>query len=237
MHQPHIFPDGHALAEAALEQSLEILHRSIDAHDVAVWVLAGGTAPMLAYRLIIEKHLSSINWSKITFLIGDERIGALDGPDNNWHAIEQVFLRHVPQATFMRPLADQTAEQAASNYEKQLAILPQAKPGVPRFDLVWLGMGEDGHTLSLFPGHPDFIPTKRLVIPVHGSPKPPHDRISLTLHALTGAEHTMILASGAGKAPAIKKALQKDSRLPIASAAKTTHAQWFIDKDAAGTSQ
>lgn len=233
MSQPQIFSDGHTLAEAALKQSFEILHQSIDAHDVAVWVLAGGSAPLLAYQLITQKYLDAIDWSKVTFLIGDERIGPLNGPDNNWQTINQLFLRHIPQATFMRPPTDQSAEEAADSYEKQLSILPQAKSGVPRFDLVWLGMGEDGHTLSLFPKHPDFGPTNRLVIPIHNSPKPPADRISLTLHALTGAGHTMILTSGNNKAAAIKQALQKDSSLPIASAAQATNAHWLIDKAAA----
>ena len=235
MNQPHVYPGTHELAEAVVEESLEILRQSIDAHDVAVWVLAGGTAPMEAYRLIAKQHLDALDWSKVTFLIGDERIGPLDGPDNNWHAIEQEFLRHIPQATFIRPPSDQGTKAAAQAYEKLLAVLPEAWPGAPRLDLVWLGMGEDGHTLSLFPDQLDAALDSRLVIPVYDSPKPPAERISFTLRALEGAENTMILASGSNKADTLEKALHLKSHLPIALAAKTTKAQWYVDKAATTT--
>lgn len=87
---------------------------------------------------------------------------------------------------------------------------------------------------SLFPGHPDFTQTDdHLVIAVHNSPKPPSDRISLTLHALMGATHCDILAAGEGKADAISHALQPDNLLPIAQAARTTSASWLIDTTAA----
>lgn len=232
MNQPHVFPSSRELAEAAVSKSIEILRQSIDAHDVAVWVLAGGSTPLQAYRLIVDKYLDALDWSKVTFLIGDERITALDSPDNNWHVIEQVFLQHIPQATFIRPSTDTDPEQAAQAYEKLLLILPELRPGIPRLDLVWLGMGEDGHTLSLFPGHPNADLNDHLVIPVYDAPKPPADRISLTLRALEGANNTLILTNGAGKAPILKKALQPTSHLPIALAAAQTNAQWYVDQEA-----
>lgn len=232
MNQPHVFPNSRELAEAAVSRSMEILRQSIDAHDVAVWVLAGGSTPLAAYQLIVDKYLDALDWSKVTFLIGDERITAPDSPDNNWHGIEQVFLQHIPQATFMRPATDVDPEQAAQAYEKLLLILPELRPGIPRLDLVWLGMGEDGHTLSLFPDHPSSDPNNRLVIPVYSAPKPPADRISLTLRTLEGANNTLILTSGPNKAPILKKALQPKSRLPIALAAVQTNAQWYVDQEA-----
>lgn len=232
MNPPHVFPGTRELAEAAVIKSIEILRSSIEAHDVAVWVLAGGSTPLLAYRLIAEGYLDALDWSRVTILLGDERIGPLDSPDNNWHAIEQALLHHIPQATLIRPQTSVDAEQAATDYEKLLQILPQVRPGIPRFDLVWLGVGEDGHTLSLFPEHSSLEPTSQLVITVHNSPKPPANRISLTLNALSGAEHTLILTSGTSKAAILKRALDPSSPLPITRAAIATNAQWYVDQAA-----
>lgn len=226
MDNVQIFPDKATLARAAADQTIAILQQSIAANGHATWVLSGGTTPDLAYRVIVEHHLHDLDWSKVTFIIGDERIGPLDSPDNNWHSIEQAFLQFIPNATFLRPMADQPAEQVACEYEQAIAT-------IDRFDLVWLGIGEDGHTLSLFPDHPDFQPTDRLVIPVRNSPKPPANRVSLALRALERADHTFILASGDSKAAAIKQALQPNGSLPVAQAANLTHALWFIDKPAA----
>jgi 6-phosphogluconolactonase len=226
MNNVQIFHDKHQLAVAAAEQSIQILQDAIARYGNATWVLAGGTAPTLAYHEIVARYLEVVDWQKVTFVIGDERIGPLGGPDNNWHAIEQSFLHRVPQATFLRPKSNQSAASAADDYEKQL------QP-IDRFDLVWLGMGEDGHTLSLFPDHPDFRPTDRLVITVHHSPKPPANRISLTLYALANAQSTLILTSGKAKAPAIQAAFQPESTLPIAQAATLTQARWLIDQSAA----
>ncbi|MFZ1360621.1 MAG: 6-phosphogluconolactonase [Candidatus Saccharimonadales bacterium] len=223
------FDSAVAVAEAAARQTIDLLHTAITDHGRAVWVLAGGTTPNLAYQIIADGYLDYIDWSNVTFVIGDERIGPLDGPDNNWQLIEELFLQYVPEATFLRPRSDLSAKDAAHDYEQQLATLPQADT-YPRFDIVWLGMGEDGHTLSLFPDHLDFNPDDtHVVAPVHDSPKPPADRISLTLHALSGSRQTIILATGSAKRDAMIAATQPDSALPIAQAARATNTLWLTD--------
>lgn len=225
------FTDTQALTEFAATHAVRMLNEAISTHGQATWVLAGGSTPVAAYRLLAEQYLDAVDWSRVTFLIGDERIAALDSPDSNWHAAEQALLRHIPQANLLRPISDQTAESGAGEYAAQLAQLPQVS-GLPRFDLVWLGMGEDGHTLSLFPNHPGSHGSNELVIPVHDSPKPPADRISLTLHALGGAQSTVILVVGSGKAAAVKNAQSPSGELPIALAARRTNALWLVDHDA-----
>lgn len=232
MNSIEIFADTHALARAAVDTTIATLREAITEYGAATWVLTGGTTPALAYQLLAEQSLDQIDWSHVTIIMGDERIVPLDSPDSNWHMAEQVLLKRIPQATFLRPLSDQTAEIGAGEYATQLAALPQHK-GLPRLDLVWLGMGEDGHTLSLFPHHPGLISTNQLVIPIHSSPKPPSDRFTLTFAALGGAQKTIILAAGESKAEAVKQALQPDSTLPIAQAARLTHAAWLIDEAAA----
>lgn len=228
--------DPQAVAHVAAEHATRTLSSAIANHGSAVWVLAGGSTPNLAYEIIASSRLGDVAWSAVTIIIGDERIGPLDGPDNNWHTIKQLLLDFIPEATLLRPQSDRDAETAAADYAKQLDTLPKAENGLPRFDLVWLGMGEDGHTLSLFPGHDSLMPTDSLVIPVYNSPKPPSDRISLSLAGLGGTQSCVILACGQGKQSALAKVTQAEL-LPILQAANVVVANggkvlWLVDEAA-----
>jgi 6-phosphogluconolactonase len=112
---------------------------------------------------------------------------------------------------------------------------------VPRLEVVWLGVGEDGHCLSLFPGRPEVEVTDRLVVPVHDSPKPPPDRVSLTLAALAGTERLLVLAAGQGKAEPVARARAGDDRLPVTRAVAAVRAaggsvSWLLDRAAAAAS-
>ncbi len=228
-----VFADRDHLAEAVAGRTIEILNSAITSYDHAVWVIAGGTLPPIIYHVIATQFLDKVDWSKVTFVMGDERIGPLDSPDNNWFSAEQTLLKFIPQATFLRPPSDQTAEIGAGEYNQKIADLPLTDDGFPRLDLVWLGMGEDGHTLSLFPGHPGLAPTDQFVIPIHDSPKPPTDRITLTFQALRGAQKCMILTVGSGKAPIIQT-IKNGADLPVVTASKLAkHTTWFMDQAAA----
>lgn len=230
MNQTLTFATKQLLASAAADHAVTHLKRTIADHGSATWVLAGGSTPMLAYQYIAQQHLDSLDWSKVTLFIGDERSGPLDGPDNNWHAIDQVLLRHIPQTLQHRPATDQPIDRASDQYNLQLTTFIQQSNTL--LDLVWLGMGPDGHTLSLFPGHDTALAATDLVIPVYDSPKPPAARISMTLAALEHASTTVILAAGSDKADALRQAQQPDSPLPIARASRATNALWMIDSAA-----
>lgn len=237
MNNVHIFADKQSLAADAASRTINLLKEAIEQQGRAVWVLAGGSTPLLAYEIIAGEYHQALDWSKVTIVLGDERMGAPNGPDNNWHAITTI-IGHLP-TTKLQPNSDGSAEDAAIDYEKQLTTLPCLETGLPQFDVVWLGVGEDGHTLSLFPKHPSLLPTTQLVIPVHDSPKPPADRISLSLRALLGAKSALILASGSDKYTAVHEALA-GGHSPIALAASiiSTHdgdVSWLIDEDAAAT--
>lgn len=227
-----------AIAELAAKMVVESLGKAITTHGTATWVIAGGTSPMAAYRILTEKYLDVIDWSKVQFIIGDERITSFDHSDSNWTQVEGAFLRHIasPASSIGRPATESNTEKAAAQYQAALMCLPQTKLNIPRFDHVWLGLGEDGHTLSLFPGHASLDPTDQLVIPVHDSPKPPSNRISLSLSALRGTSTCLILAGGANKAAVIARALSGDMALPITRAAHEIERAggsviWLLDED------
>lgn len=231
--------DATAVAAVAASDAIARLQTAIAERGQAVWVLAGGSSPMAAYRLIAEQYADQVDWAQVTVLIGDERMVPITDADSNLGTIAEVLFEHPAMRviTALWPSVDAPAEEAALQYEAALRALPADVAGAPIIDLVWLGVGEDGHTLSLFPGHPDFVPTADLVIAVHNSPKPPPTRITLTRAALDGARRVVIFATGAGKKDALAKALAT-GELPIAQVAQHAaragaEVTWLFDEAAA----
>jgi 6-phosphogluconolactonase len=228
------------LAEAAARAALADLEAAIDAHETCTWVLTGGTTPQAAYRRLARHDLrDAVEWGRLRVAMGDERCVPPRDPESNWGQAAAALLDHVPLAESqrLRIRGELEAEAAAKDYEAALERLPRAD-GVPRLDVVWLGVGPDGHCLSLFPGRPEVEVTDRLVVPVHGAPKPPPERVSLTLAALTGAERLLVLASGQGKAQAVARARAGDQSLPVTRAVATVEraggsVTWLLDRPAA----
>lgn len=235
-----ISTDALGLAQTAATIVVADLRAAIQRYGTATWVIAGGSSPMIAYRIVAETAIDSLDWSKVTMIIGDERCVPFDSPDSNWTQAEAILLSKLPLSGLsVRPASDRPAEEAADLYQRQLQALPQTNAGLPRLDHVWLGVGEDGHTLSLFPNHVSATAeTDRLVIAVHDSPKPPPDRISLSFKALQGTSRCLIMAAGAGKASVIARSQSDDQQLPIAQAAATIERSggqviWLLDEAAA----
>ena len=229
------------LAEAAARAAVADLEAAVEAHGTATWVLTGGGTPVAAYRRLAASDLrSGVEWERIRVAMGDERCVPVTDPDSNWGQAAAALLDHVPvpASHLLRPQGELGAEAAADAYQAALAELPPVPDGSPRLDVVWLGVGEDGHCLSLFPGRPELEVTDRLVVPVHDSPKPPPDRISLTLAALAGTERLLVLAAGPGKADPVARARAGDDRLPLTRAVATVRSAggsvtWLLDRAAA----
>jgi 6-phosphogluconolactonase len=222
-------PDAIHHAEKVAHDTANCLNQAITELGGAIWVLAGGSAPMKAYGALVRDYGQTIDWSKVTVLLGDERCVPIDDPQSNWLQISKVFLSQVdiPEANQLRPEYEKSPEAAAETYNNLVE-------GLPRFDLVWLGMGADGHTLSLFPNDKDLTPPQLMVIPVHDSPKPPPDRISLTLTALRKTCRALVITASKGKETAIKGAMRSDLNLPVVQAAHVIEdaggsVTWWID--------
>jgi 6-phosphogluconolactonase len=181
-------------------------------------VLAGGTTPERCYELLAEME---VEWGKVTILFGDERCVPPDHPDSNYRIAREKLLDKVSPATVHRMPAELGPDEGAKEYAKTIANL------VP-LDLVILGVGEDGHTASLFPNHP-ILKATGLVAGIKNSPKPPSERVTLTLETIQAAKQVIVLATGKGKADAV--ALAKRGEVPSGMIAG---AQWLIDRAAAG---
>lgn len=198
-------------ADAVAAEAAAIVASTIGARPSTRLVLAGGTTPLAAYRLLAPQRLP---WGRVTVLFGDEYCAPT--ANANYMLASEALLSAVHPASVHRIPGELGAEEAAARYEPVVAAGP--------LDLVLLGVGEDGHTASLFPGNPALDATT-LVAPVHGSPKPPADRVTLTLRALAGAGRIVVLGTGAAKADALARA----SALPVGRVA----AEWLLDPAAA----
>jgi 6-phosphogluconolactonase len=218
-----LFESADQVAAETAARILRSARRAIDDRGRFVLVLAGGRTPLAAYNLLVGR---SADWERWHIFLGDERCLPAADPDRNSVAVRRSLLDRVPiPPPNWHPIAaERGAEDAAALYEQEVsAALP--------FDLVLLGMGEDGHTASLFPGHE--MPADRLVVPVHGAPKPPPDRVSMTARALTAASELLILVTGASKREVLR-AWRAGEDFPVGRVAAAGPARVLVDRDAAG---
>ncbi len=195
--------DGDAVAERAARLIAELLDATLTARGSAHLALAGGTTPAGAYA-----QLEPSRWQGVELWFGDERCVGPDDPAANYRMVEQTLLGHAPGALVHRIRGELGAEQAAAAYEALLRERVTSDGGsVPVLDIALLGIGEDGHTASLFPHNPALEARGVACVAVHDAPKPPPDRVSLSLEVLRGARSVILLASGPAKAAALAKAL------------------------------
>lgn len=202
-------------AEAAAQRTAEEIARAIAAaraaRGAAHVALAGGNTPRRAYELLADLVE---DWGGVELWYGDERCVPPDDPESNHRLVDESLLAAlrargpVPPPFEHRMAGELGPDEAARLYAEELRThLPAGADGLPVLDLILLGIGEDGHTASLFPGHPEVEREDELVLPVYGSPKPPPERVTLGLGVLRAARKVILLAAGASKADAIAAAL------------------------------
>ncbi|MFC8921793.1 6-phosphogluconolactonase [Cellulosimicrobium sp. NPDC057127] len=239
-----VHPDATVLAEAVASRLVtELLDAQSVRRPVHV-VLTGGTVGV-ASLAALSRHPArdAIDWTGVHLWWGDERfLPAGDGERNETQAREALLdaLSPLPAANVHpMPAADAAAtpEESATTYAGELAVYAPAGATVPPFDVLLLGMGPDGHVASLFPGHPGLDVTGVPTAGVHGSPKPPPERVTLTFEALAQARQVWVVAAGAEKAPAVASALGGADvhATPAAGVAGTGRTLWLVDAAAAGT--
>jgi 6-phosphogluconolactonase len=188
--------------------------------------LAGGSTPIALYRYWAEH--ATVLAEALELWYGDERCVPSDHADSNHRAAREALLDPLGVPAANVHVVDGTGPDHAAAAARYAATLPE------RFDIVLLGMGPDGHTASLFPGDRAALEEReRRAFHVVG-PKPPPDRITLGAPVLAGARRVLVLAAGAGKAPAIARALDPGTRVLDAPVAIARGRGWLLDTDAAG---
>lgn len=216
----HCLEEPDQIAEAACREILDAAEKAITDHGKFKLVLAGGTTPEKVYGLLAKSQADWVNW---WIYHGDERCLPIDHKDRNSVMAAKSLLDQVaiPKNQIFDIPAELGPEQGALSYRQAVA---DALP----FDLVLLGMGEDGHTASLFPGHihnPD-----ELTHAVFNSPKPPLERVSISAKALGNSQQVIILVTGKNKRDAVKQWCS-GVELPIATISND-NITVMIDRDA-----
>lgn len=192
----HILADTDALEQDATARILHAAQQAIARAGAFHLVLAGGNTPRRVYRALAR---SSVDWPHWHVWFGDERCLPPQDPERNSRMAADAWLDQVPiPPAQIHPIPAELGAVAAANaYAQMLA-------GLGDFDLVLLGLGEDGHTASLFPGHDWGIgATAPDVLAVFDAPKPPPERVSLSAHRLAAARQVLFIVSGAGKQAAV----------------------------------
>ena len=229
-----VLADKPSLVERAQEIILSRLHMAIEAEDRFTIALSGGSTPKTLYEALSSQDLP---WSKIHIFWGDERYVPSTHPDSNQLMVGQAWLNKVEiPAENIHPMntSGQDPNQDASKYEAQLQQFFQTKPGTfPAFDLILLGMGDDGHTASLFP-HTEALKVHDRLIAVGNKDGQP--RLTFTIPLINQAKCVMFLVAGANKRSALKQvfATQGDeTQYPSRSIDPEGELLWLLDSAAA----
>ncbi len=217
----HILESSDDVAVAVCQRVLAAAEQAIAERGIFKLVLAGGSTPEKVYRLLAK---AQANWGKWFIYYGDERCLSEEHKDRNSVMAARAFLAHVaiPENQVFTIPAEFGPKLAADFYQK---IIADALP----FDMVLLGMGEDGHTASLFPGHQHNA--DEWTHAVYNSPKPPPERVSMSAKALSATQQLIFIITGASKQDAIKQ-WRSGQDLPVASIQLNDPVDIYMDKEA-----
>ncbi|HTY73656.1 MAG TPA: 6-phosphogluconolactonase [Actinomycetes bacterium] len=234
--------DAAQLADAIAARLITGLVEVQAAQAGAHLVLTGGsigTALLTAVRASAARD--AVDWTRVDVWWGDERFVPEGHPDRNEGQARAALLDHVPvPAGRVHPIAGSAAattpEEAADRYARELATAPGARGGLPTFDVLLLGIGPDAHVASLFPEQPALHDTEHTVLAVHGAPKPPPMRVTLTMRAIRSAREVWLVTAGAEKAAAVRLALDPHAgplQVPASAAHGRRRTLFLIDEAAA----
>jgi 6-phosphogluconolactonase len=224
--------DGVA-ATVAMQLGTAISRLQTDPDRIVQVCLTGGRIANEVYRQLADaSDVNTVEWGRVEFWWGDERFVPVESPDRNAGQNLALLAATIPfDPALVHPMpargsAEADLRQAALHYASEL--------GDTVFDICLLGMGEDGHVASIFPDHPSFEKeTASTVVGVTNSPKPPAERLSLTLPVLNRSSEVWLIVAGPEKAAAVARSIAGDSRLPAGSVQGTERTVWFLDHAAA----
>ena len=232
--------DTAALADAAAAAILDAARTAVQEHGHFTIALAGGATPASTYtRLAQAPFVDAMPWDRTFVFFGDERMVPPHHPESNFRMADERLLAKVPldagRVFRMRGEAEDS-DAAAAEYTKHLVdVCPERRAGgMPRIDLVLLGVGVDGHTASLFPGSPAMRETFRPVVAVHAAAAAIPERLTMTFPVINAAARVFVLVAGAEKAKVVKAVLADKALVPAGMVAPSDgELRWFVDAAAA----
>lgn len=236
-----VHPDENSLIGAVAARFLTKLVDLLDDLDEVNVVLTGGGAGGGVQRAVASSSMrDSIDWTRVHFWWGDERFLPKQDPERNETQAREALLDLIPTPEsniHPYPASDEIADldRAADAYATVLAEHAPAGKSVPRFDIMFLGVGPDGHIASLFPERDGYHSGTKTVVGVTDAPKPPPVRLSLTLPVLNSADRIWMVLAGAEKASALGLALAgaSEDEVPVAGVQGRKRTVFFVDQAAA----
>ena len=233
-----VLADPDAVAAAAADRVVDLARRAIEERGTFRIALSGGSTPKRVYPLLVgRERRERVDWSRVEFFWGDERTVPPDHPESNFGVAYQMLLAQLPgvrpgQIHRMNAEAPDL-DAAAAAYEAELRLAFGARGDTaPAFDLIWLGMGPDGHTASLFPGSEGLTVTDRWVV-ANWCPGPGAWRVTLTYPVLDAAREVIVVVTGPDKADAVRRVRAGDTSMPAARV-EAASVEWIVDRAAAG---
>lgn len=236
----HVFENLELLSRAAAEHWIARAAEAIQKRGAFHVALAGGGTPKHLYETLSRPEFADrVDWAHVHAWMGDERAVPLDHEDSNYRMASEALLDYVPIPREQRhpmPVETEDLEATALEYAEALACdVPENDEGMPVFDLLLLGMGEDGHTASLFPGSMALEEREHSVIALY-VPHLDAWRMTLTFPALNAARSTLMLVAGDNKAPILGRVFARpvvEPRLPVQRLEPQGDFEWYLDEAAA----
>lgn len=236
-----VHPDKASLAASIAARFLTKLVDIIDERGEATVMLTGGTMGYASLDAVNKSDArDTVDWTRVNFWWGDERWLPLGDPERNETQSREALLDHIaldPERVhaFAASDAGLSLDDAAAAYAAELIAGASEGADLPRFDITFLGVGPDGHIASLFPERGGIKEEAKTVIPVRNSPKPPPERLSLTLPVINSSERIWLVLAGADKASALGLTLADASvfEVPAAGVRGRRRTLFFVDQDAA----
>ena len=234
-----VLRDPATVAEATADRFVSTATAAIEERGAFRVALSGGSTPKQVYPLLLEPaRRDAVDWSAVEFFWGDERAVPPDHPDSNFGAAYGLLLSQLPSVRPDRihrmPAEAPDLDAAALSYESELRLAFRARgEAPPAFDLIWLGMGADGHTASLFPASAGLEEEHRWVV-ANFAPSQDAWRMTLTFPVLSAARVVLFVVTGADKADALREIRAGGSSLPAARV-HGDQVEWLVDAAAAGS--
>ena len=226
------FKDSDELSQSATKKFIELANQAIIERGRFLVSLSGGSTPMKLYEKLANETL---DWSRVHFFWGDERCVPVDDPGNTYGSMRGILFNKIGTTNIHRAESELEPAQAAQAYAHTLSGFADAPFDFPRFDLVLLGMGDDGHTASLFPGSPVDIETSTIAVTAQYQDRPAN-RVSLTPKVFNHAREVWFLVTGAGKAETLRNVIHGERNLELYPAQRiqpvSGNLVWMIDEAA-----
>ncbi|HMN96389.1 MAG TPA: 6-phosphogluconolactonase [Phycisphaerales bacterium] len=235
-----VHADPEALAEGAARRIELLAAEAIAARGRFIIALAGGSTPKRTYELLARRG-AQIDWRQVYVVVGDERLVPRGDPQSNFGMAQEALLSRIPiPAAHVFPVPVELDDEAriAATYADLLTALAGDEPGPPKLDLILLGLGSDGHTASLFPGHPALDERSAWVVATApGTLPPPVRRVTMTFPVLNAARHVLFLVAGSDKSEALAAIISGDASVRVHPAVAVRPErgtlEWYIDRAAA----